>query len=144
LKLFKNNKWLVLILAILSAPFAYGYFMAYWSAWISLPLTLHFADGVTGHMASALLTMANAVGIIVIGLLLSVPLNTLFSDKGYLAALAMSLAIVSWSLVTLIQYSAMITNILTIIEWLMVLIILPFIVASTQKYASHAKQTKCA
>ncbi len=110
---------------ILVAPLVYSICMGYWSyVWISV---VGFIDPSGYISVAALMVLGNTLGIIAIGILLSMPLIKTFRESGYVASIAVATSIVAWSVYNLFTHGQQMPSSITIIEWLAVILVVPIL-----------------
>jgi hypothetical protein len=119
---------------VVIAPFAYAYFMGYWT-YGSMTI-IEYIEPSTVSIASVLLILADTIGIVVVGILLYFPLNYMFGRNCSIAALVLAAFIVAWSIANWVMYAQGIPNYISIIEWLTVLVVMPSVVAVIYKRKS--------
>ena len=124
-------KGVLLAIILVVATLSYTYFMLYWSD-TSLPIIEHFKPS-NKYTVNALLIFLNMLGVVVLSIILSFPLNYIFGRKGYMVALSAAVAIVVWNIITWAMYIPQMPGHLTIIEWVSVIVILPSVAAVAYK-----------
>ncbi len=141
MKLSQPVKYSIFLGIIIASPFAYTYFMMYWS-FMSMPVVEYFEPS-TGAIAGILMITANTLGIAVVGVILSLLLTVLFSKHSFIPALVVVVAIVSWNLRFWVLHQE-IPNYITMIEWFTVLTLIPVIVVLFNRRKTDEGESSCA
>lgn len=131
-------KWVVLVSMIVVSPLLYSIFMGYWTiVWIGI---IGFIDPSSYIVVSALMVLGNTLCIVAVGVPLSIPVIKFFGERGYIAAIAVASSIVSWSIYGLVIYGQKTPSFITVIEWLTVILIVPFLGNVLYKHFNNQRQ----
>ncbi|MCP5077948.1 MAG: hypothetical protein GY951_07820 [Psychromonas sp.] len=128
------TKWIVLLVLMSVTPIAYAFGMGYWLLiWMSV---IDYVGTTDREVIIGLIVVGNVLGVVVTAIVVALSLKMFFKEKVHWAALGVAISIIMWSMITTTLYWNLLPDTITILEWTVLLLVLPGFGYFIQKLSS--------